>query len=229
MNLDISDYIYLIFPILRMVCIKNPEMIVDSHIIHTNRTLELGSFLVRNRFRNNHKSFKEVVAEIKGLFETVPKSNYNTWDSEIQGITGAFRLGRECIICGDSDKRNHYQIVINYKYGVTGYCCQDCVEYDQDPEDLCISTEKRVIKIMKYLNHRRYQPELLYDSDEETSDSEDESDSETSDSDSEEESESESESESDGETSDLDSEDESDSESGISNDESSSESSVDED
>ena len=134
-------------------------MILDSHIIHTNRTLELGSFLVRNRFRNNHKSFKEVVAEIKGLFETVPKSNYNTWDSEIQGITGAFRLGRECIICGDSDKRNHYQIVINYKYGVTGYCCQDCVEYDQDPEDLCISTEKRVIKIMKYLNHRRYQPE----------------------------------------------------------------------
>tara|TARA_A100001388_G_scaffold270784_1_gene248724 strand:- start:328 stop:954 length:627 start_codon:yes stop_codon:yes gene_type:complete len=208
-----------------MVCIKNPEMIVDSHIIHTNRTLELGSFLVRNRFRNNHKSFKEVVAEIKGLFETVPKSNYNTWDSEIQGITGAFRLGRECIICGDSDKRNHYQIVINYKYGVTGYCCHDCVEYDQDPEDLCISTEKRVIKIMKYLTNRRYQPELLYDSDEETSDSEDESDSETSDS----EDESSSESESDGETSDLDSEDESDSESGTSDDESSSESSDDED
>ena len=189
-------------------------MIVDSHIIHTNRTLELGSFLVRNRFRNNHKSFKEVVAEIKGLFETVPKSNYNTWDSEIQGITGAFRLGRECIICGDSDKRNYYQIVINYKYGVTGYCCQDCVEYDQDPEDLCISTEKRVIKIMKYLNHRRYQPELLYDSDEETSDSEDESDSET-------------DSESDGETS--DSEDESALESETSDDESSSESSDDED
>jgi len=219
-----------------MVCIKNPEMIVDSHIIHTNRTLELGSFLVRNRFRNNHKSFKEVVAEIKGLFETVPKSNYNTWDSEIQGITGAFRLGRECIICGDSDKRNHYQIVINYKYGVTGYCCQDCVEYDQEPEDLCISTEKRVIKIMKYLNHRRYQPELLYDSDEETSDSEDESDSETSDSEDESDSEtsdsedeSSSESESDGETSDLDSEDESDSESGTSDDESSSESSDDDD
>jgi hypothetical protein len=223
-----------------MVCIKNPEMIVDSHIIHTNRTLELGSFLVRNRFRNNHKSFKEVVAEIKGLFETVPKSNYNTWDSEIQGITGAFRLGRECIICGDSDKRNYYQIVINYKYGVTGYCCQDCVEYDQDPEDLCISTEKRVIKIMKYLNHRRYQPELLYDSDEETSDSEDESDGETSDSEEETDSESdgetsdldseeETDSESDGETSDLDSEDESDSESGINNDESSSESSDDED
>ena len=211
-------------------------MIVDSHIIHTNRTLELGSFLVRNRFRNNHKSFKEVVAEIKGLFETVPKSNYNTWDSEIQGITGAFRLGRECIICGDSDKRNHYQIVINYKYGVTGYCCHDCVEYDQDPEDLCISTEKRVIKIMKYLTNRRYQPELLYDSDEETSDSEDESDSETSDSEDESDSEtsdsedeSSSESESDGETSDLDSEDESDSESGTSDDESSSESSDDED
>ena len=222
-----------------MVCIKNPEMILDSHIIHTNRTLELGSFLVRNRFRNNHKSFKEVVAEIKGLFETVPKSNYNTWDSEIQGITGAFRLGRECIICGDSDKRNYYQIVINYKYGVTGYCCQDCVEYDQDPEDLCISTEKRVIKIMKYLNHRRYNAELLYDSDEETSDSEDESDGETSDSEEETDSESdgetsdldseeESHSESDGETSDLDSEDESDSESGTSNDESSSESSDDE-
>ena len=181
----------------------------------------MGIFLIRKWFRNNHKSFKVVVAEIKGLFETVPKSNYNTWDSEIQGITGAFRLGRECIICGDSDKRNHYQIVINYKYGVTGYCCQDCVEYDQDPEDLCISTEKRVIKIMKYLNHRRYQPELLYDSDEETSDSEDESDSETSDS----EDESSSESESDGETSDLDSEDESE----TSDDESSSESSDDED
>ena len=225
-----------------MVCIKNPEMILDSHIIHTNRTLELGSFLVRNRFRNNHKSFKEVVAEIKGLFETVPKSNYNTWDSEIQGITGAFRLGRECIICGDSDKRNYYQIVINYKYGVTGYCCQDCVEYDQDPEDLCISTEKRVIKIMKYLNHRRYQPELLYDSDEETSDSEDESDGETSDLESEDETDSESDVETsdldsedesdlelDGETSDLDSEDESDSESGTSDDESSLESSDDED
>ena len=208
-------------------------MILDSHIIHTNRTLELGSFLVRNRFKNNHKSFKEVVAEIKGLFETVPKSNYNTWDSEIQGITGAFRLGRECIICGDSDKRNHYQIVINYKYGVTGYCCQDCVEYDQDPEDLCISTKKRVIKIMKYLNHRRYQPELLYDSDEETSDSEDDSDSETdSESDeetsvSEDESDSETDSESDGETS--DSEDESALESETSDDESSLESSDDED
>jgi len=218
-----------------MVCIKNPEMILDSHIIHTNRTLELGSFLVRNRFRNNHKSFKEVVAEIKGLFETVPKSNYNTWDSEIQGITGAFRLGRECIICGDSDKRNYYQIVINYKYGVTGYCCQDCVEYDQDPEDICISTEKRVIKIMKYLNHRRYNAELLYDSDGETSDSEDESDDgETSDSEDESSSESDgetsdSEDESDdGETSDLDSEDESDSESGTSDNESSSESSDDE-
>ena len=216
-----------------MVCIKNPEMIVDSHIIHTNRTLELGSFLVRNRFKNNHKSFKEVVAEIKGLFETVPKSNYNTWDSEIQGITGAFRLGRECIICGDSDKRNHYQIVINYKYGVTGYCCHDCVEYDQDPEDLCISTEKRVIKIMKYLTNRRYQPELLYDSDEETSDSEDESDSESDSesdeetSDSEDESDSETDSESDGETS--DSEDESALESETSDDESSSESSDDED
>ena len=216
-----------------MVCIKNPEMIVDSHIIHTNRTLELGSFLVRNRFRNNHKSFKEVVAEIKGLFETVPKSNYNTWDSEIQGITGAFRLGRECIICGDSDKRNHYQIVINYKYGVTGYCCHDCVEYDQDPEDLCISTEKRVIKIMKYLTNRRYQPELLYDSDEETSDSEDDSDSETDSesdeetSDSEDESDSETDLESDGETS--DSEDESALESETSDDESSSESSDDED
>ena len=208
-------------------------MILDSHIIHTNRTLELGSFLVRNRFKNNHKSFKEVVAEIKGLFETVPKSNYNTWDSEIQGITGAFRLGRECIICGDSDKRNHYQIVINYKYGVTGYCCHDCVEYDQDPEDLCISTEKRVIKIMKYLTNRRYQPELLYDSDEETSDSEDDSDSETDSesdeetSDSEDESASETDSESDGETS--DSEDESALESETSDDESSSESSDDED
>ena len=216
-----------------MVCIKNPEMILDSHIIHTNRTLELGSFLVRNRFKNNHKSFKEVVAEIKGLFETVPKSNYNTWDSEIQGITGAFRLGRECIICGDSDKCNHYQIVINYKYGVTGYCCHDCVEYDQDPEDLCISTEKRVIKIMKYLTNRRYQPELLYDSDEETSDSEDDSDSETDSesdeetSDSEDESDSETDSESDGETS--DSEDESALESETSDDESSSESSDDED
>ena len=197
------------------------DKIIDSHVIYTNQRPYPGSFLVRKILIKNMEYYTDVVAEINGLFSEVPPANYSTWDSEIQGINGPYRLGRYCIWCHTESKKENYELVINYRLGETGYCCNYCIKNEITEDDLSQPKIGRIKTIMSTLLDCKYKPYLLYsDSDDYSSDSDteseddDESDS-GSDSDSSSNGEDESDSDSDTES---DEEDESDSDSSSSSD-----------
>ena len=196
------------------------DKIIDSHVIYTNQRPYPGSFLVRNRLIKNMESYTDVVSEINGLFSELPPANYSTWDSEIQGINGPYRLGRYCIWCHTESKKENYELVINYRLGETGYCCNYCIENEITEDDLSQPKISRIKTIMSTLLDCKYKPYLLYsDSDDESSDSESEDDSE---SDEDDESDSDSDTESEDDESDSgsnsDDEDESDSDSELEDD-----------
>ena len=190
------------------------DKIIDSHVKYTNQMPYPGSFLVRKRIIKNMKYYTDVVAEINGLFSELPPANYSTWDSEIQGINGPYRLGRYCIWCHTESKKENYELVINYRLGETGYCCNYCIENEITEDDLSQPKIDRIKSIMSTLLDSKYKPYLLH------------SDSDDNDSDSDSESEDDSDSDEDDES---DSDSSSDSESGSEDDESDSEYSSDED
>jgi len=183
------------------------DKIIDSHVIYTNQRPYPGRFLVRDRLIKNMESYTDVVAEINGLFSELPPANYSTWDSEIQGINGPYRLGRYCIWCHTESKKENYELVINYRLGETGYCCNYCIENEITKDDLSQPKIGRIKTIMRTLLDCKYKPYLLYsDSDDESSDSDSDTESEDDESDS-------------GSESDSESEDDDESDSGSSSDE----------
>ena len=194
------------------------DKIIDSHVKYTNQMPYPGSFLVRKRIIKNMKYYTDVVAEINGLFSELSPANYSTWDSEIQGINGPYRLGRYCIWCHTESKKENYELVINYRLGETGYCCNYCIDNEITEDDLSQPKIGRIKTIMSTLLDCKYKPYLLYsDSDDSTdSDSDTESEDDESDSGSDSDSESEDDDESD---SGSESEDDDESDSGSSSDE----------